>query len=118
MRLLLDEHLDPAIAAALRREFRGLDVQSVEDPGWAGLDDAALLEVLDAENSVLMTRDINSMPEHLRRRLKDGLTHAGVVFVPRSIKQTDRRTLIRKLARLLKERVSEDWRCRIFWLAP
>lgn len=118
MKLLLDEHLDPAIAAALRREFRELDVQSVEDPGWAGLDDAALLEVLDAENRALVTRDVNSMPEHLRRRLKDGLTHAGVVLVPRSIKQTDRRTLIRELARLLKERGAEDWQCRIFWLTP
>jgi hypothetical protein len=58
------------------------------------------------------------LPEHLQRRLKDGLTHAGVVLVPKSIKQTERRAVIRGLARLLKERGAEDWRCRLFWLTP
>ena len=82
MKLLLDEHLDPQIAGVLRRRLGELDVQSVEDPGWAGLDDPALLEVLDTEGRVLVTRDVNSIPEHLQRRLKDGLTHAAVVCVP------------------------------------
>jgi hypothetical protein len=116
MKLLLDEHLDPALVPALRRKFSTLDVASVPGLGWAGLDDPALLEVLDGERRVLVTRDVHSVPEHISDRLAQGLTHGGVVYVPRSIVQGDRKTLLRRLVKLVKEHGDDDWTCREFWL--
>jgi hypothetical protein len=116
MKLLLDEHLDPELAGALQRKFPRLDAVSVQGVGWGGLSDPALLEILDEEQRVLVTRDVNSIPEHVMERLAQDLTHGGVVYVPRSIGQTDRRTLLRRLVKLVEEHGAEDWTCREFWL--
>ncbi len=104
------------LSAALQRKFPRLVAASVQGVGWVGLDDPALLEILDGEQRVLVTRDVNSVPEHISNRLAQGLTHGGVVYVPRSIGQTDRRTLLRRLVKLVEEHGAEDWTCREFWL--
>ncbi len=79
LKLLLDEHIDPEVARALRRRFPELDVSSIQDTPWVGLPDPALLELLDAERCTLVTRDVNSVPWHANQRLQAGLTHGGVI---------------------------------------
>lgn len=116
MKLLLDVHLDPDLVDALRRRWPSLDVRSATEPGWAVLSDPLLLEILDEENRVLVTRDVNSMPEHVKTRMCAGLTHGGVVFVPRTIAQADTRRLLRRLTELIEREGHADWRSRVFWL--
>ena len=82
MKLMLDVHLVPGSADALRRRWPKLDVQSATEPGLAVLSDPLLLEMLDEEGRVLVTRDVNSMPDHVKTRMCAGLTHGGVIFVP------------------------------------
>jgi hypothetical protein len=38
------------------------------------------------------------------------------VFVPRSIRQTDDKEVLRRLLALIDEKGSEDWQCREVWL--
>ena len=117
LKLLLDEHIDDQVAAALRRKFPSLDVVSIYETHLAGLPDPALLEVLDAERRTLVTRDVNSIPGHINARLHDGLTHAGVIFADsKRLKQTDLKGLIRRLGEVVEKYGNEDWTCRSGWL--
>jgi hypothetical protein len=117
IKLLLDEHIDPQAASALRRELPGLDVQSIFETDWQGLADPPLLEILDAEGRTLATRDVNSVPGHVASRLRVGKTHGGVIYVDsKRLKQTGLRGVTRRLGEVLKRHGNEDWRCRQGWL--
>lgn len=117
LKLLLDEHIDDQVAAALRRKFPSLDVVSIYQTHLAGLPDNTLLEVLDAERRTLVTRDVNSIPGHVNARLHDGLTHAGVIFADsKRLQQTDVKGLIRRLVAVVEKYGNEDWTCRSGWL--
>ena len=95
MRLLLDEHFPETLAQAVHRQRPKMSIATVHERELDGLDDAALLELLEEEKTVLVTRDVRTMPGALAARLSAGLTHRGVIFVPRSIAQTDEKTLLR-----------------------
>lgn len=118
MKLLLDEMMDAAIAASLRRKHPGLDIQRVAQ--WQGgrlsVHDSELLALLWKERRTLVTRDVNTMPRHLARRLEDGLHHAGVVFVSKAFPQNDPRSVIRALSALIKAEGDTDWTDRSHWL--
>ena len=116
-KLLLDEHINDQVAPALRRKFPSLDVVSIYETHLAGLPDPTLLEVLDVERRTLVTRDVNSIPAYVNARMRDGLTHAGVIFVDsKRLKQTDLKGLIRRLVEVVEKYVDEDWTCRSGWL--
>lgn len=73
VRFLIDEHIDHAIAAALR--LRGYDVLTLADANLLGADDLlAILPFAIAENRVLVTRDADFLALHVR-----GESHAGIV---------------------------------------
>jgi hypothetical protein len=116
-KLLLDEHISPAVATALRRQFPSLDVVSIHETELGGLLDPPLLELLDEETRTLVTRDVNTVPVHVKARLANGQTHGGVIYVDsRRLKQMDTRGLIRRLAEVVTKRGAEDWTCREGWL--
>lgn len=116
IKLLLDEHLAPEAAVALRRRFPGQDILSIVETPFRGLADPPLLEVLDQEKRTLVTRDVNSIPLHIRRRLTTGETHAGVIYLgSKRLPQADLRGLIRRLIEILEKHGEEDWTCREAW---
>lgn len=74
VRFLIDEHIDHAIAAALR--LRGYDVLTVGDANLLGADDfAAILPFAQSERRILVTRDADFLAMHSR-----GEAHAGIVY--------------------------------------
>ena len=117
IKLLLDVHISPTVAAALRRQFPHLDVKSIHETDWAALADEVLLEILDAEHRILVTRDVNTMPGHTKARIAAGKTFAGVIYADsKKLRQTDTRGLIRRLVEVLEKRGDEDFNCRSGWL--
>jgi predicted nuclease of predicted toxin-antitoxin system len=73
VRFLFDEHIDHAIAAALR--FRGYDVLTLADANMLGADDLKeILPLALSESRVLVTRDADFLAMHAR-----GDAHAGIV---------------------------------------
>jgi predicted nuclease of predicted toxin-antitoxin system len=73
VRFLIDEHIDHAIAAALR--LRGYDVLTLSDAKLLGADDfEEILPFALAENRVLISRDADFLAMHAR-----GDAHAGIV---------------------------------------
>lgn len=117
LKLLLDEHIAIEVAAALQRRFPSLDVQSIFETPLRGLADPPLLEILDQDKRTLVTRDANSIPAHVQRRLAQNKTHAGVIYVDsRRLLQKDVRALIRRLGEVIQKHGSEDWTCREAWV--
>jgi hypothetical protein len=116
VKLLTDEHFPIEITQAVRREMPEFDIQSIHETNLAGLLDQPLLALLDLQRRTLLTRDVNSIPEFLKERLREGRTHGGVIYVTRRFRQNDLRAVIRALVSFLKSHDDEDWRCREGWL--
>ena len=73
IRFHLDEHVDPAIATALRRA--GIDVTTTNEAGLRTKDDKAHLNFARAEGRVIVTRDQDFL------RLASGAgNHPGIAF--------------------------------------
>jgi hypothetical protein len=76
-----------------------------------------LLEMLDAEHRVLVTRDVRSMPGHTNARIAAGKTFAGVIYADgKRLRHNDTRGLIHRLITVLEKHGNEDFRCRSGWL--
>ncbi len=116
MKLLIDEHFPLEIAQAVRRQMPKFDIQSIHETNLAGLLDQPLLAVLDLQQRTLLTRDVNSIPDFLKERLREGKTHGGVIYVSGRLRQNDLRAVIRSLVAFLKAHRDEDWGCREGWL--
>jgi len=103
-RLLLDEHIHPAVAGALRRLCPGLDVVHVCDwheGAFAGVDDPLILEQLHEEQRVLVSFDRRTILGWITRRIEAGLGFAGVILVDAgTIRPNDVGGSARALARL------------------
>jgi hypothetical protein len=72
----LDEHMDHAIAQALKS--RGIDVTTTTDAGLLGADDSAHLEFALREQRVIVTID----PDFLEFANHNN-EHAGIAYAPR-----------------------------------
>jgi len=73
IRFHLDEHVDPAIATALRRA--GIDVTTTVEAGLRTKNDEAQLQFARTEGRVIVTRD----QDFLRLAAQMG-DHRGIVF--------------------------------------
>lgn len=116
MKLLTDEHFPAEVARAVRREMGSFDIQSIHETDLAGLLDQPLLAALDLQRRTLLTRDVNSVPDFLKERLREGKTHGGVIYVSRRFRQNDLRAVIRALVTFLRAHGDEDWGSREAWL--
>jgi Domain of unknown function (DUF5615) len=116
VKLVLDEHFPDRMATAIRRECPKVEVSTIHSRELDGLDDAPLLALLDIEPAVLVTRDVTTIRPEIDARLAAGLTHGGIIFVPRSISQADEKTLLRRLVKKLKETHGQDWVCKTEWI--
>ena len=57
MRLLLDE----CVPKRLKRELLGHEVKTVQDMGWAGIKNGALLKLADGQFDALLTDDVDDL---------------------------------------------------------
>jgi predicted nuclease of predicted toxin-antitoxin system len=88
IRFHLDEHIDPDIAAALRRH--GIDVTTTIKVGLRSADDDAQLDFARAQHRVLVTDDADFL-----RRAAAGVDHPGIIVCHRRTLST--RQIIRGL---------------------
>jgi len=116
VKLLTDEHFPGEGAQAVQRAMPKFDIQSIHETNLAGLLDQPLLVALDLQQRTLLTRDVNSIPDFLKERLREGKTHGGVIYLSSRFRQNDLRAVIRALVTFLKAHGGEDWGCREGWL--
>ncbi len=118
MRLLLDEHLSPALARQLRQ--RGIDALAIwewHDGAYRNVVDPTLLAAAYVDGRVLVTYDQRTIPPILREWAETGQVHAGVVFVDeRTIRQSDMGGRLRAIVWLVMEHGQADWTNRVDYL--
>jgi predicted nuclease of predicted toxin-antitoxin system len=104
MKLLLDEHLSPRIAEALRA--RGCDAVSVLETDLEGKDDRPLWERAITEERVVVTYDKDDFPGLFTDLFQEGIRHPGLVIISsRTIRSHDIGGLMRALERLIESGV-------------
>jgi len=120
LRLLLDEHISPRVAAGLRRRIRALTVYPLKDweeGAFLGQDDASCLMEAAAQGLTFVTYDRRTIPPLLKTWAEQGIHHAGVIFVDeRTISPADIGGLVRAVAELAKTGRSWAWQDRICYL--
>jgi hypothetical protein len=120
LKLLLDEHISPAVAAGLRRRSRTLIVHAMtewEGGNFLGQEDAACLREAAVQRMTLVTYDLRTIPPLLKVWAEEGRAHGGVIFVDeKTISQAKIGELVISLNRLAREAGKWDWTNRIVFL--
>lgn len=120
MKLLLDEHISPAVARGLSAAHGELAVAALREwqaGAWLEAPDALLLQAAAADGWTLVTYDLRTIPPLLKEWGEQGIAHGGVILVDeqRSIAPSDFGGLIRALERLASALGEADWRdCVVF----
>lgn len=82
MRLLADENFDNDILRALVRRRRSIDIVRIQDvAGLGGADDPTVLAWAEAEDRVLLTHDVNTIPRYAYERTSAGMRMPGVIII-------------------------------------
>jgi len=120
LRLLLDEHLSPDVAAGLRRMNPGIEVHAIsqwEGGRFLGRADHDLLTKAAAHGLTLVTYDCRTIPDLLMEWELLGLPHGGVILVDeKTIAPGDIGGLARALAGLSRDHGQQDWQRRVMFL--
>ncbi|MDQ3548544.1 MAG: DUF5615 family PIN-like protein [Chloroflexota bacterium] len=118
MRLLLDEHVPPAIERGL--QDRGVDVVAI--PNWQdgtlrSTPDHNILVTAAAQRRVLVSFDVNTIPPLIDLWAARGMHHAGVILISRkTFRQDDVGGILRALQAIVAERGDEDWQDQMAFL--
>jgi len=119
VKLCLDEHYSPDIAAALREG--GHDVASVKErPELISLSDEELLSAMADERRALLTENVQDFAPLVTRRTAEATPHYGVIYTsPRSMPRSKATigVYVRALGELLQKYPGDDdFLDRVEWL--
>ena len=109
VRLLLDEHLSPDIAEALRE--RGHDVVAIKErPDWLQLTDDQVIQLAHRERRGVVTNNLRDYRPRAGALVAACEGHWGMVFVPSSYRRSRRDTgrIVRALEAILSARPEDD----------
>jgi hypothetical protein len=119
-KLLLDEHISPAVADGLRRRERLLIVFYItewENGEFLGQQDSLCLQQAAAQRLTLVTYDRRTIPPLLKSWAEEERKHGGVIFVDeKTIPPSDIGGLVRALSTLSRKTAKWDWTNRICFL--
>lgn len=115
MRLLLDAHISGrAVGRAL--EEAGHDVRAIDsEQQLEGLSDRGVLELAISEGRILVTIDVGDFLPLTTELNESGRSHAGLICVPKSIRNEEFGVLISGIERALRDTSQEEWIDRVVW---
>ena len=120
LKLLLDEHISPAVADSLRRGHRRLVVSCLaewEGGEFLGKEDSACLQQAAAQGLTLVTYDLRTIPPLLKAWAEEDRKHGGVIFVDeKTISPADTGGLARALSNLFRKAAKWNWTNRVCFL--
>ncbi len=118
MKLLLDEHISPAVARGLTDA--GITAQPLRDwqaGAYLEAGDDVILAAAHANGWTLVTYDRRTIAPLLKSWAEQGLAHSGVIFVDeRTLAQSDIGGQIRALQRLVAQLGDAEWEQRVVFL--
>jgi hypothetical protein len=86
LKLISDHNFNERILRGVGRRVAYLDLIRALDVGLASVDDPVLLEWAAAEDRILLTHDVNTMPAFAYARVRAGLVMPGVFLVSSSLR--------------------------------
>lgn len=120
LKLLLDEHISPAVAVGLRRRHPSLIIFCLaewENGGFLGQPDSACLEQAATRQLTLVTYDRRTIPLLLKVWGEEERKHGGVIFADeKTISPADTGGLVRALSTLVRKTAKWDWSNRVCFL--
>jgi hypothetical protein len=120
LRLLLDEHISPDVAAGVRRRSRSSKIRAMvewDGGNFLGQDDDACLRAAAAQGLTFVTYDRRTVPPLLKQWAEEGRHHSGVIFIDeKTISPADIGGLVRALIELEKMARNWDWKDRVSFL--
>jgi hypothetical protein len=112
MRLLLDVHVSGREVGRAPADA-GHDVRALDsEPELEGLDDPAVLKLAAREGCVL----VSDFERLLRERASEGRSHAGVILVPRSVRNETFDVLVSGIEKTIVDTEQAGWVDRVEWL--
>ncbi len=85
VRFLADENQDKRAAKGLRRIQPAIDIITAAEAGILGMPDPDVLIFAAAEERVLVSFDMKTMPVHFGNHLAQNLHSAGVILLPQEL---------------------------------
>jgi hypothetical protein len=120
LKLLLDEHISPAVATGLRRIRPSTHICGLvewEGGAFLGRDDAVCLRRAAELRWTLVTYDRRTIPPLLKTWAEAGQHHGGVIFIDeKTISPSDIGGQVRALSALLRNAASWEWADRVIFL--
>ena len=120
LKLLLDEHISPAVARGVRRLNRATTIIPLvewEGGKFLGQEDETCLREAANQGLTLVTYDRRTIPPILKQWVEEDRHHGGVIFVDeKTIAPSDLGGQVRALTALVKEGRRWDWTDRICFL--
>jgi len=117
VKLLLDEHISPAVADGLRRRNPSLTVVCMaawEQGEFLGQQDSLCLQQAAVQGLTLVTYDRRTIPSLLKVWAEEERKHGGVIFIDeKTISPADTGSLVRALSELAKTTTRWDWSDRV-----
>jgi predicted nuclease of predicted toxin-antitoxin system len=83
MKVLLDVHVAKAVLGALRKTAPSVQAEHISQWRHGALltaDDEEILAACHTEERMLLTYDLATIPDLLRRWMAEGRSHSGVIF--------------------------------------
>jgi len=112
IRFQADADLNEIIIKALLRREPGIDFQTAQVAGLAGLKDRDVLTLAARSSRLLVTHDRRTMPKHFAEFIATE-TSAGVLVVPQKMPVTN---VVEELILIWAATEAEEWRNRIYSL--
>jgi hypothetical protein len=120
LKLLLDEHVSPAVADGLRRRHRSLVVICMaewKNGEFLAQPDSVCLREAAAHGLTLVTYDRRTIPPLLKTWIEEGRRHGGIIFVDeKTIPPSDVGDIVLALANLWKKSAKWNWANRVCFL--
>lgn len=113
LRLLFDENFHHDIVRGVRRRLPEADLLTVQDAGLRGMSDPDLLAWAAAEQRILVTHDLKTIPKYAYERLAAGETIAGVFALTTA---TQMSVAIEELTLLIACSDASEWENGVFHL--
>jgi len=122
MKLLLDVHVAKAVLGALRKTAPAVQAQHLSQWRHGALlqaDDETILAACHTEKQMLLTYDLATIPDLLRRWMAEDRPHSGVIFADEhTLKPNAPAALAAAIADLAREIGSRDTTNLIHHLHP
>jgi hypothetical protein len=118
LKLLLDEHVSPAVADGLRRRSSIVICMAEWEGGeFLGQQDSVCLQQAAAQGLALVTYDRRTIPPLLKAWAEEERKRGGVIFVDeKTISPADTGSLVRVLSNLSGRCAKWDWTDRVCFL--